>query len=127
MAAYRFKICLEENEDIVKLPSDVPIRLKKWDNLNSPSKNKVRRLSVAYVKKYLATIWAKTSGKIKLTLVDAVGNTLFTLFDGFQSGGNHALTLPLSAINKLKNKEGIHVLLLRTSNGQQAKKFLLSR
>ena len=48
--------CLEENEDIVKLPSDVPIRIKKWDNLNSPSKNKVRRLSVAYVKKYLATM-----------------------------------------------------------------------
>jgi hypothetical protein len=56
----------EENEDIVKLPSDVPIRTKKWDNLNAPSKNKVRRLTVAYVKKYLATIWAKTSGKIKL-------------------------------------------------------------
>ena len=64
--------CLEENEDIVKLPSDVPIRLKKWDNLNSPSKNKVRRLSVAYVKKYLATIWAKTSGKIKLPTRDDV-------------------------------------------------------
>jgi hypothetical protein len=58
--------CLEENEDIVKLPSDVPIRMKKWDNLNAPSKNKVRRLAVAYVKKFLATIWAKTSGKIKL-------------------------------------------------------------
>ncbi len=68
-----------------------------------------------------------TSGKIKLTLIDAVGNTLFTLFDGFQSAGNHALTLPSSAINKLKNKDGIHVLLLRTSNGQQAIKFLLSR
>ena len=58
--------CLEENEDIVKLPSDVPIRMKKWENLNAPSKNKVRRLAVAYVKKFLATIWAKTSGKIKL-------------------------------------------------------------
>jgi hypothetical protein len=44
-------LCLEENEDIVKLPSDVPIRMKKWDNMNPPSKNKVRRLAVAYIKK----------------------------------------------------------------------------
>lgn len=58
--------CLDENEDIVKLPSDVPIRQKKWDNLNYPSKNKIRRLAVAYIKKYLATIWAKSSGKVKL-------------------------------------------------------------
>ncbi len=64
--------CLEENEDIVKLPSDVPIRMKKWENLNAPSKNKVRRLAVAYVKKFLATIWAKTSGKIKLPQRDEV-------------------------------------------------------
>ena len=64
--------CLEENDDIVKLPSDVPIRIKKWDNLNAPSKNKVRRLAVAYIKKYLATIWAKTSGKVKLPQRDEV-------------------------------------------------------
>jgi hypothetical protein len=63
-------LCLEENEDIVKLPSDVPIRIKKWDNLNAPSKNKVRRLAVAYIKKYLATIWAKSSGKVKLPTRD---------------------------------------------------------
>jgi hypothetical protein len=46
--------------------------MKKWDNLNAPSKNKVRRLAVAYVKKFLATIWAKTSGKIKLPQRDEV-------------------------------------------------------
>jgi hypothetical protein len=65
-------LCLEENEDVVKLPSDVPIRIKKWDNLNAPSKNKVRRLTVAYVKKFLATIWAKTSGKVKLPQRDEI-------------------------------------------------------
>ncbi len=42
------------------------------NNLNSPSKNKVRRLASAYVKKFLATIWAKTSGKVKLPQRDEV-------------------------------------------------------
>lgn len=58
--------CLEENEDIIKLPTDVPIRAKKFDNLNNPSKNKVRRLATSYVKNFLATIWAKTSGKVPM-------------------------------------------------------------
>jgi len=66
-----------------------------------------------------------TTGKIKLTLVDEVGNNIITLYDGLQTTGNHSLKIPSSTINILQNRSGIHVLLLRTGSGQQAIKFLL--
>jgi len=56
--------CLEENDDIIKLPSDVPIRAKTWDNLNNPSKNRVKMFAIAYTLKYLAIGWAKFSGEV---------------------------------------------------------------
>jgi hypothetical protein len=58
--------CLEENSDVIKLPTDVPLAIKSWNTLNDNSKNKIRRLSSSYVKNYLATIFAKTSGKVIL-------------------------------------------------------------
>jgi hypothetical protein len=57
--------CLEENNDIIKLPSDVPIKSITWQKLNSSSKAKVRRLLLAESKYTLAANRGKFSGKIK--------------------------------------------------------------
>ena len=56
--------CLEENNDIIILPTDVPFRLLKWEKLNGPTQNKVRRLAVSYCKKYIGMIIGFFSGKI---------------------------------------------------------------
>jgi hypothetical protein len=96
-------LCLEENEDIVKMPSDVPIKQKKWSKLNSPTKNKVRRLAVAGIKKYLATIWAKTSGKIKLPQRDDVLEIDYKFFlDEAQTEKDKILTEVLEMLSNFR-------------------------
>jgi len=57
--------CLEKNKDVIRLPSDVPIDEMKWDDLNEPAKNWVRRYAIAYSKETLGRIRGKFSGVIK--------------------------------------------------------------
>ena len=57
--------CLANNPDIVKLPSDIPIDVVTWDELNTPSKTWVRRWFVAYVKETLGRVRGKFSGNLK--------------------------------------------------------------
>lgn len=56
--------CLEENNDIIKLPSDVDIKSLTWNKLNDSSRAKVRRLVIAEANKYIATIRGKFEGDI---------------------------------------------------------------
>ncbi len=57
--------CLDANNDIIKLPNDVPIDNIPWQKLNTSSKTKVRRLLIAEAKNYVAQARGKFSGKIE--------------------------------------------------------------
>jgi hypothetical protein len=58
--------CLEQNRDIVKLPSDVMTEQLTWDKLNKPSQNWVRKYLIAYSKEGLGRIWGKFSGDLQV-------------------------------------------------------------
>ena len=58
--------CLNDNKDIIKLPSDVMTELLTWDKLNKPSQNWVRKYLIAFAKEGLARIWGKFSGDLQV-------------------------------------------------------------
>lgn len=58
--------CLNDNKDIVRLPSDVQTEELTWSKLNKPSQNWVRKYFIAYSKEGLARIWGKFSGDLKV-------------------------------------------------------------
>lgn len=58
--------CLDQNKDIVKLPSDVEIEPLTWETLNKPAQNWVRKYLIAYAKEGLARIWGKFSGDLQV-------------------------------------------------------------
>jgi hypothetical protein len=58
--------CLDENSDVVKLPSDIDIKPLTWDILNKPAQNWVRKYLIAYSKEGLARIWGKFSGDLQV-------------------------------------------------------------
>lgn len=58
--------CLEQNPDVIKLPSDAMTEQLTWDKLNRPSQNWVRKFFIAYCKEGLAKIWGKYSGDLKV-------------------------------------------------------------
>jgi hypothetical protein len=57
--------CLEMNNDIIKLPNDVPIESLTWDELNSISKNRVRKLLLSKVKMVIGGVRGFFTGEIK--------------------------------------------------------------
>ncbi len=58
--------CLEQNADVIKLPSDVMTEQLTWDRLNKPAQNWVRKYLIAYAKEGLARIWGKFSGDLQV-------------------------------------------------------------
>lgn len=58
--------CLEQNKDVVRLPSDVPTEILTWEKLNKPAQNWVRKYLIAYSKEALARIWGKFSGDLQV-------------------------------------------------------------
>jgi len=58
--------CLAENQDIVRLPSDVPLDTLAYEDLNDPSKVWVRRYFTALMKETLGRTRGKFSGKLKI-------------------------------------------------------------
>lgn len=58
--------CLENNKDVVKLPSDVETEQLTWDSLNKPAQNWVRKYLIAFAKEGLARIWGKFSGDLQV-------------------------------------------------------------
>ena len=58
--------CLDENKDVVKLPSDVMTNQLKWDELNRPAQNWVRKYLTSYCKETLGRIYGKFSGDLKV-------------------------------------------------------------
>jgi hypothetical protein len=57
--------CLDNNNDIIKLPSDVNVKNIPYQKLNDSSKTRIRRLLIAESKNYLAYVRGKFSGQIK--------------------------------------------------------------
>jgi hypothetical protein len=60
---------LEDNPDIVLLPSDVPFNKISWYELNNPGQVWVRRWFTAYCKETLSRVRGKFSGNLKLVMV----------------------------------------------------------
>ena len=58
--------CLDQNKDVVKLPSDVETEQLTWDSLNKPAQNWVRKYLIAFAKEGLARIWGKFSGDLQV-------------------------------------------------------------
>lgn len=58
--------CLNDNKDIVKLPSDIDTEILTWGNINRPAQNWVRKYFITYCKETLGRIYGKFSGDIKI-------------------------------------------------------------
>jgi len=56
--------CLEENTDIVKLPSDAPISILKWERLNTVARTQIRDLFIAQCKIAIGGIRGFYSGEL---------------------------------------------------------------
>jgi len=59
--------CLNENKDVVKLPSDVPVDVVNYDELNTPSKQWVRDYFTAMCKETLGRVRGKFGGSLGVT------------------------------------------------------------
>lgn len=58
--------CLQDNKDVVKLPSDIDTEQLTWSTINKPAQNWVRKYFIAYCKEALGRIYGKFSGDIKV-------------------------------------------------------------
>ena len=58
-------LCLKDNPDIVRLPSDIPLDTIEWVDLNEPARTWVRRWFTSYCKETLARVRGKFSGNLK--------------------------------------------------------------
>ncbi|MFA5207234.1 MAG: hypothetical protein WC428_00890 [Candidatus Paceibacterota bacterium] len=56
--------CLEDNNDIVKLPSDAPTKVLQWDRLNDVARQQIRDLLVAQVKIVIGGMRGFYSGEL---------------------------------------------------------------
>jgi hypothetical protein len=59
--------CLEENDDIVKLPSDPPTKVLKWENLNDVARQQIRDLLIAQTKIVLGGVRGFYGGELGVT------------------------------------------------------------
>ena len=57
--------CLAKNPDVVRLPSDIPVEVLSWQQLNQPAKAWVRKWFIAYVKETLGRVRGKYQGNLK--------------------------------------------------------------
>ncbi|MDB4326271.1 hypothetical protein N9966_00500 [bacterium] len=62
--------CLNANKDIIKLPSDVPVDVVDFDELNTPSKQWVRDYFTAMCKETLGRVRGKFGGSLGVTDAD---------------------------------------------------------
>jgi hypothetical protein len=59
--------CLEENNDVIKLPSDPPTKTLNWDKMNDVAHQQIRNFLIAKVKMVLGTIRGFYSGELGVT------------------------------------------------------------
>jgi len=56
--------CLDENKDIIKLPSDPPTKVLEWDNINDVARQQIRNLLIAKTKMVIGGIRGFFSGEL---------------------------------------------------------------
>ena len=59
--------CMDANDDIVKLPSDPPAKIMKWDNINDVARQQIRDLLIAKTKIVLGGVRGFYSGELGVT------------------------------------------------------------
>lgn len=59
--------CLEENSDIIKLPTDVPTNILQWTKLNDVARQQIRDLLIAKVKIVLGGVRGFFTGELGVT------------------------------------------------------------
>lgn len=59
--------CLEDNDDIIKLPSDPPTKVLKWENINDVARQQIRNLLIAKTKIVIGGIRGFYSGELGVT------------------------------------------------------------
>lgn len=59
--------CLDANNDIIRLPSDPPTSVLKWENMNDVAKQQIRNLLIAKVKMVIGGIRGFYSGELGVT------------------------------------------------------------
>lgn len=59
--------CLEDNDDIIKLPSDPPLKVLRWDKMNSVAQQQIRNLLIAKTKIVIGGIRGFFSGELGVT------------------------------------------------------------
>lgn len=59
--------CIKENPDIVKLPSDPPTNVIKWEEMNDVAKQQIRNLLIAQVKIVIGGVRGFYSGELGVT------------------------------------------------------------
>jgi len=56
--------CMDDNNDVVKLPSDPPTKVLQWDNINDVARQQIRQLLIAQVKIVIGGIRGFYSGEL---------------------------------------------------------------
>ena len=59
--------CLEENDDVVKLPSDPPTKILQWDKMNDVARQQIRNFLIAKTKMVIGGIRGFYSGELGVT------------------------------------------------------------
>ena len=59
--------CLEANDDTIKLPSDPPLKVLKWENMNDVAKQQIRNLLIAKTKIVIGGVRGFYSGELGVT------------------------------------------------------------
>jgi hypothetical protein len=59
--------CLDENDDAIRLPSDPPLKVLKWDKMNDVAHQQIRNLFIAQVKIAIGSIRGFYSGELGVT------------------------------------------------------------
>jgi len=96
--------CIKKNKDIIRLPSDVNIDELTWDDLNSVSKSRVRRLFFAYVKKNIGRIRGFFSGDLKIDDVQLTMDYRMLLDEG-ESEEEKLITEIKESLEKMSYKQ----------------------
>lgn len=59
--------CLEENDDTIKLPSDPPVKVLQWSNLNDSARQQIRNLLIAKTKMVIGGVRGFYTGELGVT------------------------------------------------------------
>lgn len=92
--------CLEENNDTIKLPSDAPISILKWEKLNSVARTQIRDLFIAKCKIVIGGVRGFYSGDVGATQKDLTLDYRHLLEEGEQLKEQTVLRI-IESLNRL--------------------------